>query len=225
MTDKALTQTDQEAILDVIELAERSFGAELSPVYDTRVSTLGDFIDLMHRYTPGESATDCTTQQAFYRLRTSLAIVSGANPDTIRPDTALADLIPLANRRQVVAKLDYELGITTDLLVLKSWLSMALAIILFVSLACLVPGWPYSAIGVCAYGLGVWWSYRTTTTLSVKTVGQLAWKISREHYRAIRRNATTVNHDELESLLFDLFSHELSIPRHQLTRNTLLGHH
>jgi len=222
MPGDAFKHTDQENILDVIELAERSFGADLSPVYNTRVSTLGEFVDLMHQYTPGESATDCTTQQAFYRLRTSLAIISGANPSTIRPDTALADLIPLANRRQVVAKLDHELGIATELLVPRQWLVTSLACLLLISLAIIGPAWPYGLLGLFLYSLGVWWSYRTTTTLSVTTVGQLAQKLSREHYRAVRRNATTVNRSELESFLLDLFSHELSIPRQQLTRNTLL---
>lgn len=222
MNEHALTYADPEEILHVIELAERSFGADLSPVYDTQVNTLGEFIDLMHQYTPGESTTDCTTQQAFYRLRSSLVIVSGVDPTAIRPDTALANLIPLAKRGRFIAKLDHELGIATDLLVLKSWVGIALAIILLVSLFGLVPGWPYSAVGLCVYGLGVWWPGQITTTLSVKTVGQLAQKISREHYRTVRRNATTVNRSELESFLFDLFSHELGTPRHQLTRDTLL---
>lgn len=65
MTANALTHTDQEEILDVIKLAERSFGTDLSPVYGKPVRTLGEFIDLMHRHTPRESTTYCVTNRHF----------------------------------------------------------------------------------------------------------------------------------------------------------------
>ncbi|RYF46860.1 MAG: hypothetical protein EOO39_49160 [Cytophagaceae bacterium] len=100
MNEYALKHTDQEDILDVIELAERSFCADLSAVYNKRVSTLGEFVDLMNQYTPGESATDCTTQQAFYRIRSSLTTALLTDPASIRPDTSLSALIPPANRRK-----------------------------------------------------------------------------------------------------------------------------
>ncbi len=222
MNEYALKHTDQEDILDVIELAERSFRADLSAVYNKRVSTLGEFVDLMNQYTPGESATDCTTQQAFYRIRSSLTTALLTDPASIRPDTSLAALIPPANRRKQVEQLDQVLGFRTELLVPKQWQVATLAILLLISLVSLFPAWPYSLAGLALYGVGVWLMNRTANTFAVSTVRQLAQKISREHYRAIRRDAATVNRNELEPLVLDLFSHELGISRPTLSRDTLL---
>lgn len=178
----------------------------------------------MNQYTPGESVTDCTTQQAFYRIRNSMVIAVGVDPATIGPNTALDELIPLANRRNAVANLLEELGVTSRLLVPSNWQPYVLVALFLCSLFALKFSWFLGLTGLVTSFVDMWLSERTATTFSVMTVGQLAQKLSREHYRAVRRSATTVNRSELESLLFDLFSHELSVPRHQLTRNTLLWH-
>lgn len=222
MNEQALKHTDRDDIVDVIELAERSFTADLSPAYSMQINTLGEFIDLINQYTPGGPATDCTTQQAFYRIRSSLAITSGVDLSAIRPETTLTTLIPSPNRRQTVRKLDHDLGVATELLVPKQWLVTSLACLLLLSLAIVGPAWPYGLTGLFLYGVGAWLTYKTAGTLAITTVGQLAQKLSREHYRTIRRNAATVNRNELASLIFDLFSHKLGIPRHLLTRDTLL---
>jgi len=54
--------------------------------------------------------------------------------------------------------------------------------------------------------------------LDLITVGQIADKLSREHYLKSRRKSTTVNKNEVVQKIKDLFIADLGLQEHQLSR-------
>lgn len=54
--------------------------------------------------------------------------------------------------------------------------------------------------------------------LDLLTVGQFADKLSREHYLKSRRVSMTVNKNEVEQKVKDIFIADLGLEEHQLTR-------
>ena len=62
--------------------------------------------------------------------------------------------------------------------------------------------------------------YKIGNELEVKTVGELAKKITRENYIKSRRNPKTFNKSEIEEILTDWVSNDLGIDKNKLERDT-----
>lgn len=66
-----------------------------------------------------KNSDDCTSQQAFYKLRNVLNNLNIGNQN-IHPNTELAELIPRINRIQKVKEIETELGFKLDVLRAKN---------------------------------------------------------------------------------------------------------
>jgi hypothetical protein len=220
MNSYLLSSTDPDDINDALEKLERSFGIMFPADSSSSVTTLGDLIDWLDQTLPVIESADCSSQQAFYKLRTMLAHVLSIHPGTIRPDTALNTLVPAPTRRQTMARLNRELGITPHLLAPPLWSVISLLLVFFGSLIALKFSWPIALAGLFLSIGGFGLAHRFANTFTVSTVGDLVRKLSREHYCAMRRNPSTVNRRELEPVVMELLSRELGIPRQYLTRES-----
>ncbi len=78
---------------------------------------------------------------------------------------------------------------------------------------------PLALLGL-AFSLSGFWIIRSTANvLDIQTVGQVAEKITREHYKDVRRHPATVNKAEIEKILSDWFSVDLNLDKSELTRD------
>jgi hypothetical protein len=94
-----LKNIDPEDISDVLVKIEQSFGLALKTDTFNNARTFGDICDIISSMIELEHSDDCTTQQAFYKIRESIANIQFLEKNAIAPDTDLEELFPRKNRR------------------------------------------------------------------------------------------------------------------------------
>jgi len=215
-----LDNYEDEDIFDVVEKLETSFGLkfEKDAFYD--VKTFGDLCDIITNKVEGINSDDCTTQQAFYKVRNAIAATQLIDKNSINIDTELQDIFPRKNRVQKINQLQLELGLPLNILDIKSWLGWTIFIGIVASLIMFFIKWQF-AVSSFLFFITVGWTANKffAKELDIKTVRQLTEKLVRENYVTVRRTKGTINREEILKLITDTFSHDLDIDKAYLTRD------
>lgn len=218
-----LENTDPEDIGDVLMLLADSFGIKYSQDDFKTAKTFGDLCDVIERKVALDHKDDCTTQQAFYKIRATLEQMELTGNTVITPETELVVLFPRPARRKLVGQFQSRLGIKLDFLKIKDWLSWTILIGFILSLIALFFEWRFAIAGFTLFYLTATISGKFANELAEKTVGDLARKLMREHYIQVRRSSGTMNRTEIFSLIQEFFSERLDLDKEELTRDSILG--
>ena len=97
-----------------------------------------------------------------------------------------------------------------------------LSIIFIASIIGIYFNWRIGILGIIFSYNGFWISTRIGNELDLKTVGEVAEKMTRENYLKSRRNQNTFNKNEIEKALRNWFSVYFDIEKKQLTREAEL---
>lgn len=203
--DDELINIDPEDISDVLLKIEQSFHIKLDKELE-HISTFGELCDHIADKVRLEHSEDCTTQQAFYKLRNILR----SEGIEIYPDT----LLTVSMVRQIERSLGYKLSILRP----PHMVTITLTCLLIASFILLFINWQIglSGIVVCIAGLKL--AQVSGKQMDIRTVGEAVQKMAREHYVKARRNPETINRNEIQGLLIDLFSVELGLDKSKLKR-------
>jgi len=218
MKDIELKNIDPEDIENLLVKVEDSFDIKFADNELAHVQTFGEMCDHIKDKIQLDQTDDCTTQQAFYKLRNAIVATSQLDSDELTTDTLLEDLLPRRIRRTRTKKIEHELGFKLSLLRPPHFVTGFLALLLLASFIGVFFIWQ---LGLAGLGLsigGLWLTAKTGNELDLKTVGQLVEKMTRENYLKSRRNPRTYNENEIEKVLTDWFSNELNINKTKLTR-------
>jgi uncharacterized protein YneF (UPF0154 family) len=82
--------------------------------------------------------------------------------------------------------------------------------------------WQIGLAGIIFSMGGFWLADRISIKLNLKTVGQVAEKMTRENYLQSRRKPETFNKAEIAKVLTAMFSSELNLNKNKLTRKAKL---
>src|SRR5947199_9565261 len=94
-----LKNIDSEDIGDVLRKIEKSFGFKFGDTELKDVKTFGELCDIIANKVQGDNSNDCSTQQAYYKVRSAIADTLLIDKSIIRLDTDLEQLFPRDNRR------------------------------------------------------------------------------------------------------------------------------
>ena len=220
MTDIKLNDLDIEDIGDVIPAVEDSYGFRFGDTELEEVKTFGELCDIIvDKLKHLNNSDDCTSQQAFYKLRDSIATVLHVDKSTISTATLLLKFFPLLSRRQRVKQIERHLGFKIKILRPTYLETASLIIFLFGSFIALFFNWKIGLAGLLFSIGGVRISNYFANTLTLQTVGQVADKMSRESYLQSRRNPSTINKKEIENKIKDLFADKLRLSKTALTKD------
>jgi acyl carrier protein len=86
-----------DSVYLVIEV-EQAFGVRFSDREVENTRTVGQFHELLCRSLGAQASDRCLTQAAFYRVRSALIELAGAERAAVRPGADLATLLPLDKR-------------------------------------------------------------------------------------------------------------------------------
>ncbi|MEO3403031.1 hypothetical protein AAFN85_03955 [Mucilaginibacter sp. CAU 1740] len=198
-----LKSVDPEDMNDVLVKIEKSFNISLNDTPANEVQNFGKLCDVVVEKVK-KTNDGCTTQQAFYKLRNAIHASAGHDNDIIKPQTKLTDLFPRDSRIEAIAAIEEEMGFEIKLLKPKQWIVNAFTMLLVVSF---VFAFYYLAIGIAGIivaGLGLQLAGRLGKEMHIKTIGDLAEKIAREHYIKCKREASAVNKNEVSEKLKQL---------------------
>src|SRR6266487_5227285 len=97
-----LKNIHSDDISDVLERVQKSFGFKFGDKELKDVKTFGELCDIITNKIQGDNSNDCTTQQAFYKVRNAIATSLLTDKTVIMTDTDLATLFPRHDRRQKI---------------------------------------------------------------------------------------------------------------------------
>ncbi|MBV8388329.1 MAG: hypothetical protein JO080_00860 [Mucilaginibacter sp.] len=204
-----LHSVDPDAMRYILGKIQKSFNIKLDNEDLKDVDTFGNLCDLV--ISTIDHSNTCNAQQAFYKVRRAIVGVTGIDKSSIRPQTRLSSILNEENRVQVLSQIEHELGFQINLLQPKQWM-IALFVFTFV---CSVIGCFYNitigVAGVLSSVISLKFVGNFGKEIHLKTVGDLASKISRELYPKPSGNYHTVKKSEIEQKVKDLFMSELGL--------------
>ena len=209
---------DPDDLDDVFVIIEDSFGIHFEENLE-QIQTFGALCDYVKSKITLINSEDCTSQQSFYKLRKALGKTTTQEEKTIKPDTSLNALLPQKNRRALVKALEIELGFKIAILRLSHYITVPLFLAIIGFAVVMLFNTLLGLLGVVLCLVMLYVASKTGKVLEVKEVGQLAEKITREHYLKSRRNTRSYNEKEIEKTLIDLFHDKLNIDKSKLTRD------
>lgn len=214
-----LSNVDPDDFDPLLVDIEKSFGFSFGKTSLEHVNTFGELCDVIVGKLHERNVNDCTTQQAFYKLREVLAVTLAVDRSNIKPGTDLFTLLPRHQSRQKVMEINSKLGCKVIDLYIKTWLGRVILAGGALSVVTFFFDWRIALSGLGAIiATGMVANRFFATEMEPMTVGQLAEKFSREHYLKARRNPETVNRAEVEQKVRQLFSDKLGLEESVLTR-------
>lgn len=219
LTDYELKNIDPENIEDLLVKVETSFDIKFVDDELVHITTFGQLCDHIANKIQLDNSDDCTSQQAFYKLRDAISSTLQIENKTISTDFPLADFLPRQSRRSRIKKLEIHLGFNLNILRAPHWVMGTLAILLLASLVGIYFNWQIGLLGLVISIGGLWIATKVGNELDLQTVGQVAEKMTRENYLKSRRNPKTINKKEIEKVLIDWFSNDLDLNKSKLTRD------
>lgn len=219
ITKLELKDLQSEDIADVLQKVEKSFDIQFDGSELKDVKTFGELCDIIKNKVQGVSIYDCSTQQAFYKLRDAIASTSMVNKDELTVHTQLKDIFPRNHRRHQIRELQKALGFKTDILRPKHFVYRSLFALLLLSLIGL---FFYVQIALMALVLsiaGIRLAEKFGKEFDPITVGDLAEKITLENYKNVRRNYASRNPEEVSRIVKELFKRDLLLEDKQLMRD------
>ena len=218
-----LNNADPEEISDVLVKIEKSFDITLGNDDLKEVKTFGALCDVVLAKVKHAQADSCTTQQAFYKLRSAINAKNPTEKYLVKPQTKLSDLFPRDNRIEVVADIEAEMGFHMNLLRPKPWIVWVFGLMLAASVLSFWINSTIATVGLIVSIAGLRLAGRFGKELKVKTIGDLAEKIAREHYLKCRRDASTVNRTEVVQKLKEMFAESFHLEMSVLTKEAKLA--
>ena len=219
IADYKLKNIDSEDLGDLLKKVETSFDIKFGVAELANISTFGQLCNHISNKIQLEHFNDCTSQQAFYKLRDSISSTLQIDNKSISTDLSLVAILPRQGRRSQIKKWETQLGFKLNILRPPHWVTITLAIIFLTSLLTLYVNWRIGLLGVVLSISGLRLAFKTGNELDLQTVGQVAEKMMRENYVRSRRNPKTFNKNEIEKVMADLFRNDLFIDMNDLTKD------
>ena len=218
-----LDNIDPEDFGDTLLKLEKSFGAKFADNSFKDAKTFGNICDIIESQIILADKDDCTTQQAFYKVRKAIGLTQTFDERNIYPQTKLEDVFPRSSRRKNVKQFQQSSGFSVDILTMKTWLAVTIFVGFILSLITFFFSWQVAVSGLTFFTLFTWTVSKFSKELEILTVGELTEKISRENYSLARRHSGTVNRKEIVKTIQDVFIADHDIEREYLTSNATLG--
>ncbi len=218
MSGSKLDSADYEDIEDWLSIIEDKFHIKFADDAFSEVQTFGELLDFIINKIPHTHVDTCTTQQAFYKLKSAISRPTALN---ISPSTPLLLVFPKKGRRENVTRVEQFLGFKIQLLKPHPMISNSLWISLLVCTIAIFQNLQTFGLPFLVTIVGLFIAYRFGTVLTYDTVGDLVHAIVRDNYLKVRRKPDTMNRNELENILLEIIKDSSSV-RAKLTRDTPL---
>ncbi|MBO0951656.1 hypothetical protein [Fibrella forsythiae] len=214
---------DPEDLDDVLTKIEQSYSITFGTNDLRQVETFGQLCEAITEKIQLADVEDCTSQQAFYKLRQGIVDVLHMDRQAVRPTTELATLFPKSTRRAAVQQLEQQLGFSFRVLLPNQYITFLGFLLISVSLIALKFSTRFGLAGVIG-GIGILSIgviIKSSWQFTLHTVGELSEKLAREHYTKVRRDSCTVNKREVADQIKQVFCTDLGIPADQLKPDSL----
>ena len=175
-----------------------------------------EFCNLIITKIKFENIEDCSTQQAFYKIRNSIVEENIFEKNNIKLSTELKNIFPRKNRIELVKRVEKNIGFNLDILRPPEIIYYSLMLILIISFIILFINWKIGFVSIAITVFGFYCCKWFGKEFEVDNVKELVEKITSENYLEIRRQKNTVNKSELKDLITNWFVENAGIEKERL---------
>ncbi len=217
-----LTDGDSLDFEDIVISIEKSLNIHFEQNDFEKVRTYADFETVVFSKLNGSETNDCSSQQAFYKLRKLLVENFNVEFEKIKPQTSLEKIFPskkriekirllqkLLNTKVHLLKPDFYLGFLAEISIIASIYFFFSSF--FLGIALLIIGLLFREFSV-KYG----------KDFKVNTVGELSDFMLNNDYQSARTNPETYNPREIKQIIKNIFSDTLGIDQSEINYKTVL---
>ena len=213
MGDFELCNVDPDDINDLLLKVESSFCIKFVSNELVHILNFGEFCTLVTNKIQLKNVDNCTSQQAFYKLRKAIAKTIQLDAHSIFTNTLLVNIFPRKGRRLAMKELEVNLGFKIKILKAPNWLTSSLGLLLILFVILLFFYWKIAIAGIIFSITSLKIVSYFGKEFIVDNVGQLAKKIEREDYLHSRSDAETFNKKEVEVILTEWFVVEFGLDK------------
>lgn len=198
-----LKDIDSEDIEDIISELERSFDVKFSEHAFEHVTTFGGFVTVIESSLSTEHINNCSTQQAFYKIRRALGKMN--LEQEVEPSLELHVIFPRNKRRILVESFTKHLGMNVRLLE-PHIIPLASNTLLFFTGIILLFFNALIGVGMIAGALLAYFLlFKFGKELRVKNIRELSAQLVNENY-ASSRSDDTINRNEIWNVVESYFT-------------------
>jgi acyl carrier protein len=213
---------DLENIEDLIPSIEKMYKINFEENELADVVNFDEFCEKIVAKINLENVDNCTTQQAFYKLRKSIVDLGIAEKNELNTETKLKEIFPRKNRRKIVKSLEKNIGFKLNLINPPQIISISLFILILVSIVFLFINFKFGILGIIISVLGFKLAYRFGKEIEMNSIRELVEKITTENYLKVRSDNSTINRKELKNVITDWFADNLGIEKSELKQATFI---
>ncbi|MDR0227996.1 MAG: hypothetical protein LBI72_02910 [Flavobacteriaceae bacterium] len=156
-----------------------------------------------------ERKEDCTSQQAFYKLKSVLQKYT--KKAVITPSSQLEMLIKRKNRITTIRSIESELGFELKVLKPTAELSLFLWLVFLGTVVSVFISMYFAMLIGFIWLLSYWIIYSNAKEFKVETVGELVKQMVMNNYFKSRRNPNTINDQELRKIVVSYLADNLGL--------------
>ena len=216
MKTNKLDVYELENIEDCISEIEKMYNFKFENNELESVKSFEEFCNLIVEKIDSKNVENCTSQQAFYKLRKSLIETKIIEKENLKTETELKTLFPRKSRKALIGKVENEIKFKLDILKAPDFVTIPLLIIGIVSFVLLFFYFKIAVLGISISVFGFYLCKWFGNELNVKTVKELVEKITSENYLAVRSQENTINKTELKKIITDWISENAGIEKEKL---------
>ena len=213
---------DLENIEDLIPSIEKMYKINFKENELAELANFDEFCEKIVAKINLENVDNCTTQQAFYKLRKSIVDLGIAEKNELNTETKLKEIFPRKNRRKIVKSLEKNIGFELNLINPPQIISISLFILILVSIVFLFINFKIAILGIIISVLGFKLAYRFGKEIEMNSFRELVEKITTENYLNVRSDKNTINRKELKNVMTDWFADNLGIEKSELKQATFI---
>jgi ABC-type multidrug transport system fused ATPase/permease subunit len=218
-----LTEIDPEDFGDILHKIEKSFGLDLEYNSFEKAKTFGDICEVFEKNIYGIEKQDCTTQQAFYKIRRAISLTVHIDEKNINSKISLENIFARRNRRKNIKEFNKQLGIDLDILKMKDWLFWTNTILILTFLITFFFSWKIALFGLVLISFTIWVESKFSKEFNIETVEKLTELIARENYTKVRRQEGTINRNEIIQTIQKIFISDYGFEKEDLTKDAKLN--
>lgn len=193
---------------------EQDYGVTYANDAFTNVKSIAELINVICAPISKENKVDCTSQQAFYKLKSVLQ--KYADGAVITPTSQLEMLIKRKHRISTIKNIESELGF--ELKVLKP--IELVEVTLWAVLLCLIVMLFYIPFYALVGGV-IWFLvseaiYKNAKEFKAETVGELVKQMVMNNYFKSRRDPNTINEQELRKVVVSYLADLVGLTEEEL---------
>ncbi|WP_118953313.1 acyl carrier protein [Taibaiella helva] len=218
-----LAHCDDDDIFDIVHELEKSFGLSFARDAFRDVKTFGDLCTVFEQHLTAEHRDDCTSQQAFYRVRSAIVTTLPVDQNQVTPDSSLRTLFSKPGRRKRIHAFETCLGVKVSLLVYPNWLVPVSCFLFACSFIALLFSGKIAIAGFILLFVVNRLEKYYDSQFAMTTVRQLAEQLTIEHYTAARRFNHTVNRTEIRYIITQAFCKRFDMDKASLIPEATFG--